>query len=104
VHWIWVAREWLRAKTTTIRARVSPELKTQVEKILAELEMSPSQALRLFYQQVSKRKGMPFPVRVPNALTGKAMDDAKAGKNMTRCADTDDMFRKLGVKSGESEA
>ncbi|HKI43197.1 MAG TPA: type II toxin-antitoxin system RelB/DinJ family antitoxin [Mycobacterium sp.] len=92
------------AKTTTIRARVSPELKIQVEKILAELGLSPSEAMRLFYHQVSKHKGLPFPMRIPNALTRKALDDAEAGKNLTRAADADDMFRKLGIKCGEGKA
>jgi DNA-damage-inducible protein J len=91
------------AKTTTIRARVSPELKSQVEKVLAELGITPSEAMRLFYHQVSKQKGLPFPMRVPNALTRKTLDDAESGKNLTSAEDTDDMFRKLGIKVGESK-
>lgn len=92
------------AKTTTIRARVNPELKTRAEKVFAELGLSPSEAMRLFYHQVSKHKALPFPMRIPNAATRKALDDAVAGKNQTRAADADDMFRKLGIKRGESKA
>lgn len=91
------------AKTTTIRARVSPELKSQAEKVLAELGLTPSEAMRLFYQQVSKQKALPFRMRVPNALTRKTLDDAEAGRNLTHAADTDDMFRKMGIKVGESK-
>jgi len=91
------------AKTTEIRARVDPALKTHVEKILADLGLSPSEAVRLFYHQISKRRGLPFPMRVPNAATRKTLDDSAAGKNLTRYADTDDMFRKLGIKVGESK-
>lgn len=42
-------------------------------------------------------------MRVPNALTRKTLDDAQAGKSLTRAADTDDMFRKMGIKVGESK-
>lgn len=97
-----VARKTM-AKTTTVRARVTPALKKRVEKILADIGLSPSDAIRLFYNQVSKRKGLPFPLRVPNAVTRKTLEDAAAGKNLTRYADTDDMFRKLGIKVGESK-
>jgi antitoxin component of RelBE/YafQ-DinJ toxin-antitoxin module len=47
------------------------------------------------------RKGLPFEARIPNATTREALRDAEAG-NLTRHADADDLFRKLGVKRGES--
>jgi DNA-damage-inducible protein J len=53
---------------------------------------------------VTKRKGLPFPMHIPNALTRKTLDDAEAGKDLIRAADTDDMFRKLGIKRGKSKA
>jgi hypothetical protein len=37
----------------------------------------------------------------PNARTRKALRDADAGKNLTRYADEDDLFRKLGIKLGQ---
>ena len=36
--------------------------------------------------------------RVPNAATLRALADLKAGR-LTRYADADDLFRKLGVKA-----
>ena len=48
------------------------------------------------------RKGLPFEARIPNATTLEALRDAEAGKNLTRYADADDLFRKPGVKGGQS--
>jgi hypothetical protein len=41
---------------------------------------------------------------VPNARTRKTLRDADAGKNLTRYADEDDLFRKLGIELGQDEA
>ena len=48
------------------------------------------------------RKGLPFEARIPNATAREALRDAEAGRNLTLHADADDLFRKLGVKRGES--
>jgi DNA-damage-inducible protein J len=80
-----------------IRARVSPALKAEVEGILAALGLNPSEAIRLFYKQVALRKGLPFPVNIPNATTRKALRDAEAGRNMTDYASVDEMFKDLGL-------
>jgi DNA-damage-inducible protein J len=86
------------AKSDTIRARVEPKLKEDAERVLAALGMNASDAIRLFYKQVVLRKGLPFDVAIPNAATRKALRDADAGKNLLGLfADTDEMFRKLGV-------
>ena len=40
----------------------------------------------------------------PNARTRKTLRDADAGKNLTRYADEDELFRKLGIELGQDEA
>jgi len=72
------------AKSETIRARVEPELKHKAETVLEKLGMTPTEAITLFYKQVTFYRGLPFPVRVPNAATRKALRDARAGKNIER--------------------
>jgi DNA-damage-inducible protein J len=89
-------------QTGMIRARVSANLKVEAESILNQIGLSASDAVRMFYRQIVMCNGLPFPARIPNATTRKALRDAEAGKNLTRYADADDMFRKLGVKSGQS--
>jgi DNA-damage-inducible protein J len=81
----------------TIRARVSPSLKTEVDGILAELGLNASEAIRLFYRQVALRKGLPFLVNIPNATTRKALRDAEADRNMTDYDSVDEMFKDLGI-------
>ena len=85
------------AKTGMIRARVSPELKAQAEAILAEIGLSSSDAIRMFYKQVTLRRGLPFEARIPNATTRKALRDAEAGRGMTDYASVDEMFEDLGL-------
>lgn len=41
---------------------------------------------------------------IPNARTRKALRDAEAGKNLTTYVDTDDLFKKLGIKVGQEKA
>jgi len=69
-------------KTETIRARVEPALKRDAEAILRELGMTPTEAITLFYRQVSFHNGLPFSVRIPNAATRRALSDARAGRGM----------------------
>jgi DNA-damage-inducible protein J len=58
-------------KTTMIHARVPLDLKEDVAKILKELGLSATEAITLFYSQVKLRKGLPFPVQIPNKETLK---------------------------------
>ncbi len=90
------------AQTGMIRARVSANLKVEAESILNQIGLSASDAIRMFYRQIILYNGLPFPARIPNATTRKALRDAEAGENLTRYADAEDLFRKLGVKSGQS--
>jgi DNA-damage-inducible protein J len=69
------------AKTATIRARVEPELKRGAEAVLKRLGLTSSEAINLFLAQVRLTKGLPFPVRIPNRETMRAIRDAQTGKN-----------------------
>lgn len=53
------------AKTEMIRARMEPRLKREVEKIFSALGLSPTEAITLFYKQVTFYHGLPFTVRIP---------------------------------------
>jgi DNA-damage-inducible protein J len=86
------------AQSGTNRARISPELKAEAEKILDQIGLSSSDAIRMFYKQITMRKCLPFEARVPNATTLETLRDADSGRYLTRHADADDLFRKLGIK------
>ena len=84
------------AKTEAIKARVEPKLKAQAERILDELGLDASDAIRVFYKQVVLRKGLPFDVAMPNETTRRAMRDVQKGRGLTRYKDTAEMREKLG--------
>ena len=69
-------------KTAMIRARVEPALKDTAEGVLRTLGLTPTDAITLFYKQVTLNQGLPFPVRIPNAKTRRAMQAARDGKNL----------------------
>ena len=84
-------------KTATVRARIEPSLKTDVENLFKTLGLSTTEAINLFYRQVKLRKGLPFSVVIPNKTTEKVFNDTDAKRSLIRCEDADDMFDKLGI-------
>ncbi len=84
-------------KTSTIRARIEPELKDKAEHIFQQLGLTTTQAITLFYKQVELKKGLPFDVAVPNETTLKTFSNTDTGRDLIICNDTDDMFKKLGL-------
>jgi DNA-damage-inducible protein J len=70
------------AKSKMIRARVEPRLKHDAEAVLDKLGISPTEAITLFYRQVTLYRGLPFPVRIPSAATRKALQQARQRKNI----------------------
>ncbi len=83
------------AKTETVRARVEPDLKHEAEAVLHDLGLSATEAITLFYRQLALRKGLPFDVKIPNADTIEAMQQAQAGEALDEWADADALFASL---------
>jgi DNA-damage-inducible protein J len=87
----------IMAKSATIRARIEPRLKQEVEKLFKEVGLTTTEAINLFYRQVKLRNGLPFNVVIPNKTTEKVFKDTDAKRNLIRCEDADDMFDKIGI-------
>ncbi len=51
--------------TTTLHARIDTDLKNAAECIFAQLNLSPTDAIKLFYKQVELQGGLPFELKVP---------------------------------------
>jgi len=85
------------AKVSTVRARIEPELKIEVEKLFKDLGLSTTEAINLFYRQVKMRHGLPFNVVIPNKTTEKVFKDTDAKRHLIRGEDAEDMFDKLGI-------
>ena len=84
------------AKTEMIRARVEPELKRQTEQVFLKLGLSATEAITLFYRQVTLHQGLPFAVKVPNSETIAALRQAQAEEGLTEYADLDDLKARHG--------
>ena len=82
-------------KTEMIRARVEPELKREAEQFFSALGLSATDAITLFYKQVTMHRGLPFDVRVPNAETIEAMRQASDGEDLTEYTDFEDLKSSL---------
>jgi DNA-damage-inducible protein J len=85
------------SKSAQITARIDPSLKQETEKIFDELGLSTTQAITLFFKQVTLRQGLPFAVAIPNAETRQAINDALAGKNLHKAESVDSLFDDLGA-------
>ena len=78
-------------KTAMIRARVEPELKREAEELFSALGLSATEAITLFYRQVTVHRGLPFSVRLPNAETLEALRQAREGVGLTEYASLEEL-------------
>jgi DNA-damage-inducible protein J len=84
-------------KSAMIRARVDPDLKQEAESVFEALGLTTTQAITLFYQQVKWYRGLPFEVRIPNAVTPKTFKDTDAGRDVIRAENADEVFKQMGI-------
>lgn len=68
--------------TTTIHARIDSELKENVEAILSKLGLTPTDAIKLFYNQILLNGGLPFEVKIPAKVLAeqKLIDEIEIGE------------------------
>jgi DNA-damage-inducible protein J len=67
------------AKTGYITARIEPKLKARAARVLANVGVSTTDAITMFFRQVVLRNGLPFEVRAPNAETKRAIEELESG-------------------------
>ena len=86
------------AKTATLTVRLDPSLKSQTEKLLGEMGLTPSQAVTLFFRQIGYQRGLPFEISLPdepNEETIQAIEDSIHGRNMIMAENVDALFEEL---------
>ena len=96
------------ANTAAVYARIEPELKTEVEGILAQLGITPSAVVQMLYSQIKLTKGIPFEIKLPtrkplsideltteqlNAELQKGFDSIQAGR-LHPADEVDAIFRR----------
>ena len=83
-------------KSAMIRARTEPGLKLEADKVFHKLGLSCSEAINLFFRQVTLRKAIPFDIALPNKATLAAIRDAEEGR-VIKVKDAKDLYKKLGI-------
>ena len=88
--------------TATIQVRMDSLLKKETEAALKSMGLSMSTAIHLFCRQVVNQGRIPFDIvaapNIPNTETRKVLDDALAGKNLSRSFSTvDEMWEDLNA-------
>ena len=79
-------------KTAVVHARIEPETKHNAEMILRKLGLSPTEAIRIFYSQISLRGGLPFAVEIPNESTAATLEKSRKGEGVVEFNSLDEMF------------
>ena len=85
------------SKTATVRARIEPGLKNEVEDILSHLGLTASETILLLYRQIKLRRRLPFTVSIPNHVTAKTLSESKSGKNVKHFASKKELYADLGL-------
>ena len=92
-------------KSSNVNARVEPEIKEKAEAILAQLGISASGGINMFYRQIILWNGLPFRPSIPvtdetvkpvtkeelDAKLTRAFEQAERGEGMS----SDDFFSRL---------
>ena len=67
------------ASDTVVRARIDGKVKEKAAKVLAEMGLSVSDAIRLLLIRVAAERALPFEIKAPNAETRAAMAELERG-------------------------
>lgn len=62
---------------TVVRARIDPQVKREAHLILSDLGLSMSDAIRMLLHRIAAEHALPFDVRLPNAASRKALEEAE---------------------------
>jgi len=65
---------------TYVRARIDKATKERAADALEAMGLSISDAIRLLMLRIADERRLPFEVKVPNAITRKAIAELEAGK------------------------
>jgi DNA-damage-inducible protein J len=81
--------------SATIQVRVDEPTKAQAVSVFNTLGMSLSEGVCLFLRQVIMHRGLPFEVKIPNALTAKTLEESEKGIDVHRVSSVDELFEEL---------
>ncbi len=79
-------------KTAIIQARIEPQAKRSAEGVLHRLGISPTEAIRIFYRQITLRQGLPFSVHIPNETTASSLRKSRKGQAIQEFDSLEELF------------
>ncbi len=83
------------AHGVVINTRVDAQTKSQAQRILKKLDMTLSEAIKLYLRQIIYNKGIPFEIKIPNELTMETIEKSQRGEELHEASDVEEMFREL---------
>jgi DNA-damage-inducible protein J len=94
--------EAFMAAMAFVRARIDEELRDEAALVLAEMGLTVSDVVRMTLTRVAKDKALPLELKVPNAETRAAMEEARAAMKAreARFANPRELFDALDQKAG----
>jgi DNA-damage-inducible protein J len=89
--------------TTMVHVRVDEHVKAQATEVLEAMGLSVSNAVRVFLLRVATEKQIPFTLKVPNAETRAAMNEADelVRAHRTRFATAAELFDAIEENRGK---
>ncbi|MGO9992399.1 MAG: type II toxin-antitoxin system RelB/DinJ family antitoxin [Steroidobacteraceae bacterium] len=84
-------------RSAVVRARIDEKTKDEASAVLATMGLTISDAFRLLMVRVAKEKALPFEPLTPNAVTVRAMKEARRGK-LKSFKGVDDLMTELDAK------
>jgi DNA-damage-inducible protein J len=79
-----------------VRARIDGKVKEQATRVLSEMGLSVSDAIRMLLVRVAREKALPFDVRVPNEETIAAIEKLRRGEGH-KANSIDELMAKLNA-------
>jgi len=84
-------------RRAVVRARIDEKTKVDASAVLATMGLTISDAFRLLMVRVAKEKALPFEPLTPNAVTVRAMKEARRRK-LKSFKGVDDLMTELNAK------
>ncbi len=85
------------AKTSNISVRVDTTLKQDAEMILSSLGLTATQAINVFYRQITLQRGLPFSVKLPERTFNETTRNAIAEEELATFETPDELYDDLGI-------
>lgn len=82
-------------KTTTIQIRINEDLKKKVIKVLGQMDITMSQAIKMFLGQIANQKRIPLEYLELNEETRKIMAEADAGIGLHEVSSVEELMKEL---------